>query len=126
RFRGVRPMGVFDSPLPERDVLVALAERGLLFELMAHPDELEVAAKGLGSVDDLVVVVEHTGRPRSTTDEERALWKAGIAALAGLGDRVVCKLAGLAMPLGSMSPDAFTPWLEFAIEAFGADRCMFA
>ena len=54
------------------------------------------------------------------------MWKSGMAALAGLGDNVVCKLSGLAMPLGSMSVDAFAPWLEFAIETFGVDRCMFA
>ena len=43
-----------------------------------------------------------------------------------LGDNVVCKLSGLAMPFGSMGVDAFAPWLEYAIEAFGVDRCMFA
>ena len=72
------------------------------------------------------MVVEHTGWPRSSTAEEFALWKSGMEALAALGDNVVCKLSGLAMPLGSMSVDAFTPWLEHAIEAFGVDRCMFA
>ena len=38
----------------------------------------------------------------------------------------MCKLSGLAMPFGSMSVDALAPWLEYAIEAFGVDRCMFA
>ena len=47
-------------------------------------------------------------------------------ALASLGDNVVCKLSGLAMPLRSMAPDVLAPWLEYAIEAFGVDRCMFA
>lgn len=126
RFRGVRPMGVFDGPLPADDVLRALQERGLLFELMTHPDQLQPAAAGLAAFDGLVVVVEHTGWPRSSSDEEYALWKAGMHALAGLGDNVVCKLSGLAMPLGSMSVDAFAPWLEHAIETFGVDRCMFA
>lgn len=126
RFRGVRPMGAGDGPLPADDVLRALQERALLFELMAHPDQLQPAAARLAAFDDLVVVVEHTGWPRSSSDEEHALWKAGIDALAGLGDNVVCKLSGLAMPLGAMSADAFTPWLEYAIEAFGVDRCMFA
>jgi predicted TIM-barrel fold metal-dependent hydrolase len=126
RFRGVRPMGVFDGPLPPADVLRALQERGLLFELMAHPDQLQAAATGLAGFDELVVVVEHTGWPRSASDEEHALWKPGMDALAALGDNVVCKLSGLAMPLGSMSVDAFTPWLEHAIDAFGVDRCMFA
>ncbi len=126
RFRGVRPMGVFEGPLPASEVLGALAERDLLFELMAHPDQLAVAADGLAAFDDLVVVVEHVGWPRSSADDEFELWKAGLARLAELGDRVICKLSGLAMPLGSMSVDAFAPWLEHAIELFGVDRCMFA
>jgi predicted TIM-barrel fold metal-dependent hydrolase len=126
RFRGVRPMGAFEGPLPADEVLGALQERGLVFELMAHPHQLRPAAAGLAAFDELVVVVEHTGWPRSSSDEERSLWEAGMAVLAGLGDHVVCKLSGLAMPLGSMSVEALTPWLEFAIETFGVDRCMFA
>ncbi len=126
RFRGVRPMGGSRSPLPPAEVLRALAERGLLFELMAHPDALRDAADGLAVVDDLVVVVEHTGWPTSDADAERATWRTGIAALADLGDRVICKLSGLAMPLGSMQAAAFAPWIEHAIALFGADRCMFA
>jgi L-fuconolactonase len=126
RFRGVRPMGRHEGPLPDADVLHELEERQLLFELMAHPDQLRMAAEELAHFDRLVVVVEHTGWPRSDSDEERALWRDGIDALSDLGDRVVCKLSGLAMPLASMSVDAFAPWLEYAVEAFGVDRCMFA
>ena len=128
RFRGVRPMGAADGPLPPRDVLVALMERDLLFEIMAHPDQLGAAAEGLDHPDlaDLVVVVEHTGWPRADTDEERALWRSGMTALAALGDNVVCKLSGLSMPLGEISADAFGPWVHEAVELFGVDRCLFA
>ncbi len=126
RFRGVRPMGANMGPLPDAGVLHALRERNLLFELMTHPDQLAVAAEGLAGFDDLTVVVEHTGWPRSDSEEERVLWRAGIDALAGLGNNVVCKLSGLAMPLQSMSVDAISPWLEYAIGVFGVDRCMFA
>ncbi len=126
RFRGVRPMGVYEGPLPAADVLRALQERDLLFELMTHPDQLQEAAAQLAGLDDLTVVVEHTGWPRSSSDEERALWRVGMEALADLGDNVVCKLSGLAMPFGSMSVDAFAPWLEYAIATFGDNRCMFA
>jgi predicted TIM-barrel fold metal-dependent hydrolase len=119
-------MGAFDGPLPAVGVLDALRDRNLLFELMTHPDQLQAAAAGLGPFSDLTVVVEHTGWPRSDSDQEQALWRQGIDALADLGDHVVCKLSGLAMPLQSMSVDAFAPWLEYAIDAFGVDRCMFA
>jgi predicted TIM-barrel fold metal-dependent hydrolase len=126
RFRGVRPMGPLERPVPDDDVLRALGERGLVFELMAHPDHLASAAGQLAGVEELTVVVEHTGWPRTDTEEERALWRAGMAALAELGERVVCKLSGLAMPLRCISAEAFRPWIEHAIERFGVDRCMFA
>jgi L-fuconolactonase len=126
RFRGVRPMGAAAEPLPADEVLRVLQERNLLFELMAHPDQLQGVASRLEAFADLVVVVEHVGWPRSASAEEHALWKAGIEALASVGDNVVCKLSGLAMPLGSMKVDAFAPWIEPAIEVFGVDRCLFA
>jgi predicted TIM-barrel fold metal-dependent hydrolase len=126
RFRGVRPMGGLDRPLPEPEVLRALQERTLVFELMTHPDQLQEAAAHLAGFPDLIVAVEHTGWPRSRSDDEFALWRSGIDALAGLGQNLVCKLSGLAMPFGSMAVDAMTPWLEHAIDAFGVDRCMFA
>jgi predicted TIM-barrel fold metal-dependent hydrolase len=126
RFRGVRPMGANMGPVPDAAVLRALGERDLLFELMTHPDQLSAAAAQLAGVDGLTVVVEHTGWPRSDSDEEHTLWRTGIDALADVGDNVVCKLSGLAMPFGSMEVEAFAPWLEHAIAAFGVDRCMFA
>ena len=126
RFRGIRPMGIHEGAVPGPDVLRALRDRDLLFELMAHPDELRDAAEKLTAVDGLVVVVEHTGWPRSGSDDERALWRDGLAALADLGDRVACKLSGLAMPLGSVRADDLRPWIEHAIEVFGTDRCLFA
>ena len=126
RFRGVRPMGPLSDPVPDGAVLGELRDRQLIFELMAHPDQLAAAAARLAAFPDLTVVVEHTGWPRTNSDEERALWQAGLSALAALGDHVVCKLSGLSMPFGSMQVEAVAPWLEFALDAFGADRCMFA
>jgi len=126
RFRGVRPMGVHEGPLPPADVLGALQERNLVFELMTHTDQLREAATGLAGFGELSVVVEHTGWPRTDSDEERDLWQTGIDALADLGANVVCKLSGLAMPFGSMDADDLAPWIEYAIGAFGIDRCMFA
>ena len=126
RFRGVRPMGDMDVATPDPEVLGALQDRGLVFELMAHPDQLRPAAEALSLFGDLTVVVEHTGWPRDDSKDERALWKEGMVALGALGENVACKLSGLAMPLGSVEVEALRPWLEYAIEVFGAHRCMFA
>ncbi|OYN76721.1 amidohydrolase family protein [Mycolicibacterium sphagni] len=126
RFRGVRPMGAAEGPLPPIEVLRALEERDLLVEVMVHPDLLLPTARRLESNDSLVVIIEHAGWPRNGSEEESALWTEGMNALGSLGDNVLCKLSGLAVPLGSMTIEVLAPWLEYAIEAFGADRCMFA
>jgi predicted TIM-barrel fold metal-dependent hydrolase len=125
-FRGVRPMGGNREPVPAQEILRALKDRNLVFELMARGDELRPAALQLARIDDACIVVEHTGWPRSGSDEEFALWKEGMQALADLGPQVVCKLSGLAMPLKSMERNKLAPWLEYAIDTFGVDRCMFA
>jgi L-fuconolactonase len=126
RFRGVRVMGGATGTVPEPEVLAALKERDLVFDLMAHTDELLPAAARLSNGAELNVVVEHAGWPRTNSDDEFALWKAGMSALASLGDRVNCKLSGLAMPLGSMNVAAFEPWVAYCLEIFGPSRCMFA
>jgi predicted TIM-barrel fold metal-dependent hydrolase len=125
RFRGIRIMGEGDHAIPRPAMLQALQDRGLIFELMVHPDDLARAAAALEGWE-LPVVVEHTGWPRSTEPEEYELWKTGMAALAGLRENVTCKLSGLAMPMQSMAAATFAPWILHTIELFGADRCMFA
>jgi predicted TIM-barrel fold metal-dependent hydrolase len=125
RFRGIRIMGEGDQAFPNPAILQALQDRELIFELMVHPDQLAPAAAALDGWE-LPVVVEHIGWPRSNDPEEYALWKTGMAALAGLRENVTCKLSGLAMPMQSMDAATFAPWVEHAIELFGADRCMFA
>ena len=125
RFRGIRIMGEGDQAIPRPAMLQALQDRGLVFELMVHPDSLTQAAAALADWD-LPVVVEHTGWPRSNDPDEFELWKTGMAALAGLRENVTCKLSGLAMPMQSMAAATFEPWVLGAIELFGTDRCMFA
>ena len=126
RFRGVRPMGRYEGPLPEPGVLRALQERDLVFELMAHPDQLREAARRAGGC-------RRPGRGGGAHRMAPFGFRRGAGPVAGRHRRagrprrhVVCKLSGLAMPMESMSVDAFAPWLGYAIEAFGVDRCMFA
>jgi L-fuconolactonase len=125
-FRGVRTMGFVPGAVPDAEILRALQERDLVFDLMSHADELQAAASTLADWGDLTVAVEHTGWPRSNSADEYALWKVGISALAAAGDNIHCKLSGLAMPLASMDADVFKPWIEYALEVFGVDRCFFA
>ena len=99
-----------------------------MFDLMVHPDLLAAGAVGdLADWGDLTVVVEHAGWPR-TNDRRRVRALEGRACRRSppLGGNVHCKLSGLAMPLGSMNAAVFQPWVEYALEVFGVDRCFFA
>jgi L-fuconolactonase len=124
RFRGIRPMGGSTDVVPNNDVLGALRERGLIFEMMAHPAQMHDAAASLSGWGDLTVVIEHSGWPHS--NEEFAVWKSGMSVLASLGTNVHCKLSGLSMGLGTIDAGVFKPWIEHCLEAFGVDRCLFA
>ena len=126
RFRGVRPMGAPLGWVPPAEVLEALRERRLIFELLARPDNLAEAAARLEGADDLTVVVEHTGWPGSDSSEERAVWADGLRALAGLGPNIHCKLSSIVGATGSMTAESFAPWINAAIELFGVERCFFA
>jgi L-fuconolactonase len=127
RFRGVRPMGGnMERAIPSTDILRALKERNLVFDIMAHPDKLEEAARDLEGWGDLTVVIEHTGWPRSDSDEEFELWKSGMSALATLGPNIHCKLSGLAMPFDTMKAESFKRWINHCLELFGTERCFFA
>jgi L-fuconolactonase len=126
RFRGIRPMGsLLEGAVPNSDILGALLERDLVFDMMAHTDELQGATAKLADWGDLTVVIEHTGWPRSNSDDEFKMWKEGMSALASLGPNIHCKLSGLAMPLGTTEADVFKRWIVHALDAFGVDRCFF-
>jgi predicted TIM-barrel fold metal-dependent hydrolase len=125
RFRGVRPMGG-GMGAPPPPVLRALAERDLIFELLAPPDQLEPAAAALADAGGLAIVVEHAGWPRSDAPDEFVMWQRGITALAALGEHVHCKLSGLANATHSLSTSALRPWIEHCLAEFGVDRCFFA
>jgi L-fuconolactonase len=127
RFRGIRPMGsLLEGAVPNADLLGALLERGLVFDMMAHTEELAGAVPKLADWGDLTIVIEHSGWPRSNSDEEFETWKAGMSDLAALGPNINCKLSGLAMPLGTTDADVFKRWIDHMLDVFGVDRCFFA
>ena len=98
----------------------------LVFELMAHPDQLQAAARASAAFDDLVVVVEHTGWPRSTATRSGPSGRRASTRSPRLGANVTASCPAWRCRSGRWRADAFAPWIEPAIEAFGVDRCFFA
>ena len=126
RFRGVRPMGPHEGPLPDADVLRALEERDLVFEILARPTSSRPPRRDSSVTRTWWWSSSTSGGPGRPTTRSARSGRRACEALAAVGPNVHCKLSGLAMPVGSMDAAAFAPWLEPMIERFGVDRCFFA
>ncbi len=92
---------------------------------------------------DTSIILNHVGGPlgmgpyAGRSEETFAFWKRHMLELASCPN-VTVKLGGLGMRIGVFDfhlrpappssqelADAWRPWIETCIEAFGADRCMF-
>jgi len=123
--------------------LKALAQRGLSLDATVFHHQLHELAALADGEPQLSIVLEHLGlavveAPGAAA--RAAVFPAWRAALFELARRpnVVCKLSalgstfwGFEFHLGASKPDhlalaeAWRPYVETAIEAFGASRCMF-
>ncbi len=137
------PQGLYADPV-FRQGFAQLAPLGLSFEAWQyHPQLPEVRALALASADTSIIL-NHVCGPLGVgpyagqTDAVFARWKADISALAADCPNVTVKLGGLGMQIGPFDhfalarppgsqqiADAWRPWIETCIEAFGPGRCMF-
>lgn len=127
RFRGVRILAGLDhGPAQADEVMRVLADRGCVYDLVAHHETMATAASLAERHPGVPFVLEHAGWPQRPDDPtDVAAWRAGIDALASV-ETVACKISGLAMSLHSFDLDSQRPFVEHCLEAFGPDRCLFA
>jgi L-fuconolactonase len=119
-----------------------LAARGLSFDATVFHTQLDELADLAAAFPDTPIVLGHLGLPMMvglSESERRATfdaWREGLRRLARHAN-VSCKIGGLGLPffgfgfearpgpLGSAElAAAWRPFVETAIEAFGAGRCM--
>ena len=94
-----------------------LLEKGLAYDILVFERHLPNVLKFVDALpDDARLVLDHFGKPR-----DFASWRRLVGELAKRGN-VQCKLSGLVTEVGQVD---FVPYLETALEAFGADRLMF-
>jgi L-fuconolactonase len=96
---GVRAM-VQDEPDPDwlrradvRRGLRAVADAGLVYDLLVRPPQLPAAVAVLADHPELTVVLDHAGKPEIAAGRIEP-WAGLVAALAAL-QNVVCKVSGL-------------------------------
>ena len=105
--------------------------------------QLPELAEFAKAVPELQIILNHIGGGNragiyaNRDDEVAAVWKQGIALVAACPN-VTVKLGGLGMPrwgfgwhrrdvpIGSEElAESMSPWMNYCIEQFGPDRCMF-
>ncbi|MGW2418723.1 amidohydrolase family protein [Streptomyces sp. NPDC001709] len=129
--KGIRHQ-VQSEPDPEwllrpdvRRGLTALADAGLVHDLVVLPHQLPACAEAARTLPQLAFVLDHLGKPpiRSGALEP---WATDLRALAALPN-AFCKLSGMVTEAdpASWTVDDLRPYAEIALEAFGPDRLMF-
>jgi L-fuconolactonase len=134
RVRGVRHLLQSlpdDRPWPTglRGGLAALVDRDLSFDACVRWVQLPALVDVLREVPGLAVVLDHLGKPPVDEGLRSApgqAWLAGLRQFAALPGSAV-KLSGL--PAEASSADSLArnapEFLRAALDAFGAERCMF-
>lgn len=139
--RALRP-GMLVEPAVQA-ALKVLAEMGLVLDSYVFFPQLHDVAKTGDELPGLPIVLNHCGGPLGygpyahDQAEHYAVWKQGLLEVAKRPN-VVCKLNAVLnrtaafdyfradRPASSQElADAWRPWIEPCVEAFGADRCTF-
>jgi predicted TIM-barrel fold metal-dependent hydrolase len=103
----------------------ALARHGLHFELQApwwHVDEL---LDLISAFPETPVVINHAFLPADRSPEALGGWRTAIKRAAN-APQVTMKISGIGIKGRPWTLDEQRPIIRDLIEAFGADRCMFA
>ena len=155
RFRGVRASicwhdderlhnaAPFEHYLRDADVrhgIATLARMGYALDIWCYHTQLKDVIEVCDAFPDLTVILNHTGTPilggpyRDNVDQVAETWRAGIAALSER-ENVFIKLGALPAkfsghdrdrpPTSEIIADAWRPWIEPCIEAFGTTRSFF-
>lgn len=131
KFKGVRHLVESE---PQDDWLVQpavlaglkkLSARGLSYDLLVHTRHLRYVPHVAESCPDLRLVVDHMAKPPIARNEIKE-WSEALKPVARYPN-IQCKLSGLVTEASwsSWQANDLRPYVEYALESFGADRVMF-
>jgi L-fuconolactonase len=117
------PLSFFDEPAL-LEGLRELARTGLPFDACIRHHQIAALTALVARVPELPVVLDHLAKPPVASGDD-GTWERDLRALAAL-PHVSVKLSGMPPELSDdqQLPAAARPWLEVALDAFGADRAM--
>ncbi|MGW2181494.1 amidohydrolase family protein [Streptomyces sp. NPDC001732] len=105
--------------------LRAVADAGLVYDLVVRAPQLPAAVRAAALLPELTFVLDHAGKPPVATGELRP-WADDLRALAARPN-TVCKLSGLVTEadVRSWTVHDLRPYADTVLDAFGPDRLMF-
>lgn len=105
--------------------LAAVAEAGLVYDLVVRPHQLAAAHETARLLPSLTFVLDHAGKPPIASGELRP-WADAVRLLASLPN-TVCKLSGMVTEAdwGQWSVEDLRPYADTVLDAFGPRRLMF-
>lgn len=106
--------------------LRAVAQAGLVYDLLVKPLQLDAAAEVVEQLPEAAFVVDHLAKP-DIADRMWEPWASGLARLAAASPHVTAKLSGLVTEADwqSWTVEQLRPYVAHALDCFGADRLMF-
>lgn len=138
--RPTTPHMLLDDNL--RTSLREIARRDLTYDVWLYHPQLAELALTLDAIPELTFIVNHLGGPIPDDDTPHGRtatfhsWRSGLVELARRPN-VLLKIGGVGMPVygfgfdektrptSAVLAEAWRPYVEVAIEAFGPDRCIF-
>jgi L-fuconolactonase len=104
-----------------------LADHDFSFDLCTREHQLRECLELTARVPEVTFILDHFSKPNVSAGNNFGEWATLIDELAARPN-VRCKLSGLGNESEPQDRTlaAFRPWIEHAITAFGADRCMYA
>ena len=105
--------------------LSAVADAGLVYDLVVKPHQLAAAVEAAERLPGLTFVLDHLGKPPIASGE-LSPWTRQIRRLAALPN-TVCKLSGMVTEADwdSWTIAALAPYADTVLDAFGPGRLMF-
>jgi L-fuconolactonase len=102
-----------------------VARRGLTYDLLIRPHQLEAAVRAVTDVAEGRFVVDHLAKPAIASGAWEP-WATGLTALAARGN-VLAKLSGMVTEAtwATWTPTDLRPYVDHALSAFGSDRLLF-
>ncbi len=118
------PNGFLDNPAFQRGVKM-LSPYKFTYDLLIYPHQLEEAIRFVRHTGDQPIVIDHLAKPYIPRGEITD-WKKHMKELA-VHPQVYCKLSGLVTEAdwNNWKQTDFKPYLEVALDCFGATRLMF-